>query len=81
MPVITELFAYIVCDSGPDDEGVPSFSSPIGHRPMMGADMARAAPLRQYAQFVANQLEKPVRLYRFTGKELVDTIEPRGGGE
>lgn len=76
MPKIVELYAYVVADSGPDDEGVPTLWSGVGYLPMMGADRARADDLRAHAVAIAEQLGKPVKLIRSTGIELVETIEP-----
>ena len=44
MPKITELYAWVIADSGPDDEGVPAFLDLTtgSWMPMMGADRARA---------------------------------------
>lgn len=78
--VIEELFAYVVIDHD-GSEGVPSFqASPVLHLPMMGADLERADQIREWAQLVADQIEKPVHLYVWRGpRELMDTIKPRGG--
>ena len=77
MPKITELYAYVVADSGPDDEGVPAFMTGSTFMPMMGADMERAEQLRGQAQALADTYGKTVKLVRSTGIELVETIEPR----
>lgn len=79
MPRITELYAWVIADSGPDDEGVPGFSSGSWLLPMMGADMDRATSLRAIAQQAANSAGKPIKLMRSTGLELVETIEPEAG--
>ena len=76
MPKIEQLFAYVVADTGPDDEGVPCFAHGGNHYPMVGADMDRARSLRAHAQVVANARGKPVKLVRSTGLEVVETIYP-----
>jgi hypothetical protein len=77
MPRITELYAYVVADSGPDDEGVPAFLGPGGAwMPMMGADIERAESLRPEAEKVARLLGKPVKLVRSTGIEVIDEVLP-----
>jgi hypothetical protein len=78
MPRITELYAYVVADTGPDDEGVPTLNTLIGPIPMMGADIARAHSLRDEAVLIANHFNKPVKLIRSTGIEVLEIIEPRG---
>lgn len=79
MPRVTELYAYVVADSGPDDEGIPAFASAHGPMPMVGADMERADQLRPMAQVMAEQFGKPITLIRSTGIEVVEVIEPKGG--
>lgn len=76
MPKITELYAYVVEDTGPGDEGVPAFMAGNMPMPMMGADMERAKELRARAQAVADMYGKPLKLIRSTGIEVVETIEP-----
>ena len=77
MPKITELYAYVVADSGPDDEGVPAFMAGDTYMPMMGADMERAEQLRGRVQALADVYGKSVKLIRSTGIEVVETIEPQ----
>lgn len=77
MPRITELYAYVVADSGPDDEGVPAWLGPDGAwMPMMGADLERAQSLRPEAEKVARLMGKQVTLIRSTGIEVVEEILP-----
>ena len=77
MPKIEQLFAYVVEDSGPDDEGVPAFLGPNGDwMPLMGADRERADSLRSLAQRIADLHGKPIKLIRSTGIEVVAVIEP-----
>lgn len=77
MPKITELYAWVVADTGPDDEGVPAMMAPNGmHYPLMGADMAAAEGWRPYVATLAQDLGKPVKLIRSTSIEVVETIDP-----
>lgn len=78
MPRITELYAWVVADSGPDDEGVPAFMDPLTGTwlPMMGADMERAESLREHAVGIARTFGKQVKLVRSLGLETVEVIEP-----
>lgn len=77
MPRIEELYAYVIADTGPDDEGVPGFLAAGGMMlPLMGADMEIAMLLRPRAQMIATETGKPVRLVRSTGLEVVETVEP-----
>jgi len=78
MPRITELYAYVVADTGPDDEGVPAFMDPLTGTwlPMMGADMERAESLREHAVGIALVMGKQVKLVRSRGLETVEVIEP-----
>ena len=78
MPRITEMFAFIVADTGPDDEGVPAMSIGGMHMPLCGADLKRIEQLRPYAANIARALKKPVRLVRFGAMEELETVSPRG---
>ena len=76
MPRITEMFAFVVEDSGPDDEGVPAIETPRGVLPLMGADTQRMMSLKPFVQHLANQMNKPVRLLKFTTMEEVEVLTP-----
>lgn len=77
MPRVTELFAYVIADTDEDDEGVPAFAGPDGMwMPMVGANAERAESLREFAQQIATDMGKPVKLLRSTGLELVEVLEP-----
>lgn len=78
MPRITELYAYVMADTGPDDEGVPAFLAADGvYMPMIGADFARAESLHEMAVKLAADSGKPIKLIRSTGIEVVTVIEPQ----
>lgn len=76
MPKITELYAWVIEDTGPDDEGVPAFLAANGTwYPMMGADLERALSLRKDAEFAAAIKGKPCRLVRSVGElEEVEVV-------
>jgi hypothetical protein len=78
MPRVTELYAWVVADSDPDDEGIPAFLNPEGGMwmPMMGADVERAESLRPMAVQIAHDLGRPVRLVRSIGLVDVDEVLP-----
>lgn len=80
MPKIDRLYAYVIAEAGPDDEGVPAVMSPTwGSMPLMGADVERAKSLEATAQSVADLHGKPVELRVFTTMSVVRTLWPKGG--
>lgn len=78
MPKITEISAFIAEDTGPDDEGITaSWAGPgQGWMPLVGADQARIASLRPLAQQLADSQGKPIKLVRFSVREVIEVIEP-----
>ena len=77
MPRVEQLYAWVMTDTGPDDEGVPAFLGPDGAwMPMMGADLERAESLGGIVQEMANAQGKSIKLIRSTGVEVVEVIEP-----
>jgi hypothetical protein len=76
-PRITELYAYVVADSGPDARGRrPSSASRSRRRRCRRARPRRAKSLRPVAQQMANEIGKPIRLLRARELEEVETIQP-----
>lgn len=75
MPKITEMFAWIQEDSGPDDEGVLTWKFGDNWLPLVGADIDRVKSLREFALAVRVITGKPVKLVRFTNRIEVETIE------
>lgn len=66
MPKITEMFAYVVEDKGPDDEGVMAMMLPNGvWAPMVGADVARAVLIKPMAEEIAKAAGKPYKCLHF----------------
>lgn len=78
MPRITEMFAFIVEDTGPEDEGVIGFRTSTGWVPMVGADMKRVESLRPIARQISMETGKKVKLIHFTNREDLDEIQGRG---
>ena len=75
MPQIAEMFAFIVEDSGPEDEGVIGMETARGWLPLVGADMARIDSLRPIAVSISAQLGKTVKLIHFTKREELEVIK------
>ena len=66
MPKITELWAFVVADTGPEDEGIMAWLPPIGSwMPMVGADPAGMEIFRPIADGISRKCGKPYRIKRF----------------
>jgi len=78
VPKITEMFAFIIEDAGPGDEGVVAFSDRGIMMPMVGADTQRAQSLKPMARLLSRKFGKPIKLIHFTERVEVETIT---GGE
>lgn len=74
MPKIDEMYAFVVEDSGPDDEGIIGMNTKGGWMPLVGADMARIESLRPIARNIAYQLGKPVKLLHFDNRKELEVI-------
>ncbi len=75
MPKITEIYAFVTEDTGPDDEGMVGMQLPGGNwMPLVGADMARIDSLMPSARAFAKQLGKPVKLVHFSQRKDVLTL-------
>jgi hypothetical protein len=59
---VTEMFAFVVADRGPSDEGIPAVSIGGLPYPLIGADMARCESYYGYAEDIANNLARRVEL-------------------
>ncbi|GAI38729.1 unnamed protein product [marine sediment metagenome] len=79
MPRIEEMYAFIVEDNGPDDEGVIGIQAisrehaPIW-LPLVGADMARVDSLRPLAEDIGRQIGKKVTLVHFSNRQDLEVI-------
>lgn len=80
MPRIEQMYAFIVEDSGPDDEGVIGIQTEPGADgqrlwlPLVGADMTRVNSLRPIAQGIGRKLGKKVTLVHFSNRKDVEVI-------
>lgn len=77
MPRIAEMFAFVTEDTGPEDEGIVAMGIGGMLMPLVGADLERTQSLMPHAQGIADQTGKQIRIYKFTGREQIGTIEPR----
>ncbi|NVM21755.1 MAG: hypothetical protein HWN68_08245 [Desulfobacterales bacterium] len=79
MPRIEELYAFVVEDIGPDDEGLIAIQA-ISHEygpmwlPLVGVDMTRAQYLEPTAQSIGHQIGKKVTLVRLTNRQDLRVI-------
>lgn len=74
MPKITEMYAFITEDKGPDDEGVVAMHLGSQWMPLVGADLKRVASLKPYALDIAKKTGKKVKLIHFTHREDLEEI-------
>jgi hypothetical protein len=74
---ITELWAWVVTEAD-GGEGVPAIELDGVALPLVGADGERMKLLRPYAEQVAGR-GVPVKLMRFSGAEVVETLGPKVG--
>lgn len=77
MPKITALYAFVVEDTGPDDEGILAAS--VGDDiflPLVGADMERVNSLKPTAAKLAGALGKPVKIVLFSERTEVEVLNP-----
>ncbi len=75
MPKITEIFAFICEEHGPEDEGVVGMMIDGVMMPLVGADPARVASLKPLAARIARTTGKRIRLIRFTVREDGEWVE------
>lgn len=70
---ITELFAFVAVD-GEGKEGICSASIGGGHWAMVTTRPDILAKMRVAAREISKHAGKPIRLVRFTQREVVETI-------
>lgn len=80
MPRITEMYAWVIACDDEDDEKVPTAiitqdGRPI-RTPIMGADRDRVDSARRIVQEIASERNRPVKLLRFAGMEVIDEVHP-----
>lgn len=75
---LSSLTAFVAIDKDDDSEGI--VSAPIFGmmQPLIGADDARVMQLRPLAQAISDATGVEIKLARFTVREDVDTISPKG---
>jgi hypothetical protein len=73
---ISELWAWTQVDPADNQEGIIAVNSKQGPLPLIASDRVRLADLELFAQMVANQTGREVRLTRFTLAETVRTLPP-----
>lgn len=78
--MLTEMWAWVV-EETPGNEGVPAMAQP-GQRPgemvvvpLVGGDRDRVESYRATAVALRISLGCPVRLVRFTAREVVETLK------
>lgn len=76
MPKITEMYAFVTADKGPDDEGVVGVNTPAGWMPLVGADMKRMEALKPVAKQIAKETKKVIRILKFTTMTEIGKISP-----
>jgi hypothetical protein len=80
MPEIQSISAFLVLDPADNNEGIIACDLP-GSRgmpmPLIGADAERIESLRPIAQQIANVKGVPVRLVRFSVREVIEVLEPK----
>lgn len=74
MPKITEMFAFVTEDKGPDNEGLVGMKLGSNWMPLVGADMKRVAALRPIAEGIAEATGKKIKLIHFTNCEELEEI-------
>ncbi|MBA7486496.1 hypothetical protein ES707_22056 [subsurface metagenome] len=79
MPRIEQMYAFIIEDTGPDDEGVIAIQSMEGNQgriwlPLVGADMARVESLKPIARGIGEQQGKKVKLVQFVQRQDLGEI-------
>jgi hypothetical protein len=76
MPRIEEMYAFIVADTGPEDEGLAAMKLRGDWLPLVGADMERVESRKPIAQSIARETGQKITIARFTQRTDVETIEP-----
>lgn len=69
---IEQMYAFVVLDED-NTEGIPAIATPIGHMPMVGADMKRIDELRPVAEAMAKESGLKITLCRFEVRTELET--------
>lgn len=79
MPKIEEMYAFVMDDEEPDDEGIIGMNAGPLLLPLVGADMDRVNSLKDAAQTISNVAGKPVKILKFEKRSQIGVIEPQLG--
>lgn len=73
---------YLVVSGHGSGEAVYTITGPGGEQlPLVGLDQDAVAILKVYSQRVADESGKIVRIVRFTGRTLCETVRPLSTGD
>lgn len=76
MAIIRELFAFLA-ENGPGDEGLAAFRDNVmGWMPMVCSDFDASERLKSIGRDLAAESGKPIRLVRFSVREVLETYGP-----
>lgn len=74
---ITDVVA--ICGIGDDDEeGIPAWMTPDGPLPLIGTDRIRVEQLKIMAQQIADATGQTFKVVRFSVREEIGEIVPKG---
>lgn len=80
MPVIDEMWAWIA-EEEEEEEGVIGAYAPVAgipesevFHPLVGADKERIESFRDYAEMISENLGVPVRLVKFSNREVLEEL-------
>jgi hypothetical protein len=76
LPRIEHLWAYVTDDPNDGNEGIIGMSFGRHIMPLIASDRVRCDEYHEYAEDIAKQLGRPVRLLRFETRVEVEVIEP-----
>jgi hypothetical protein len=74
--VIHELYAYVSVDEEGNEGVLAHYVPPLGNVPLVGADMDRMMSYKPYALEIAKLTGMPVRLLKFSIREIMEDFEP-----
>lgn len=76
---VDQLYAFVIDDEN-GDEGLMAILRGDKWMPLVGADVRRMKVMEPYAQGIANQMGRTVRVLLFEKRREVKTIEPEQSG-
>lgn len=75
---ITTIHAIIGIEPETDDEGVPGFLTKIGPIPLIAGDERRLSEITTMAQHIADTTGNTLKIVRFSVREDIGEVKPRG---